>query len=164
MRGARGDACQEIENAKAYGPQAVFQCRAEDVERPHVEDDVQPASMHKRVGEKGREIGGRQAHHVAPAGTEVTAWHQGVLVQEILELRRAQTELIEEDGNVQPYDGPDDERIAGSPDAVSNREHCSQITLLPCYLATLLPCCLAALVPEMGTTRARGKFPGRRVG
>ena len=87
----------EIEGEVAAGAQPVLHRRAEDPQRPHVEDEVQPAAMEEHVGREGqivRDAGGR-----GHGGMEVAGRDEGEQREEPLQLWFRERRLKEEAGS-----------------------------------------------------------------
>src|SRR5580704_428454 len=83
----------EIEGEIAPRPHPILDRSTEQPERPHVEDQVQPAAVQKRIGDERQYV-----ETVAELGNaaEILGRNQRVLAEKPLELCRAQADLIEE--------------------------------------------------------------------
>ena len=123
MRGAGDDAGQTIEDEKACAAEPFLERGTEDVEGPHVEDDVQEAAVQERVGEKGRDVERAQSDLGGPARMEVAARNESVVDEKSLLGCAAQRQLVKEHGDIDGDDDPDPGGKARRGDVVTDREH-----------------------------------------
>jgi hypothetical protein len=67
----RGDPGKEIKDQEPPMPEAILQSTAEEMEKPHIPDDMQPSFMQKHVGQKGKVIIKRKAVDIGPPGVGI---------------------------------------------------------------------------------------------
>ncbi len=129
MRGAGDDAGQAVEDEKASAAEPFLERRTEDVEGPHVEDDVQEAAVQERVGEKWRDVERAQSDLGGPARMEVAARDESVVDKKSLLGCAAQCQLVKEHGDIDGDDEPDPGGKARRGDIVTDREHAGSFAL-----------------------------------
>ena len=96
----RGHAAEEIEQREPHRPEPVLHSRAEDPQRPPVEDEVKPARMKEDVGQEWRPVGRGDEAEL----TEDARRHQREVEQEPVERTRRQAALVEESEKADPDD------------------------------------------------------------
>jgi hypothetical protein len=114
-----GDACCEIEDEVREGAEPVFDSRAENPQRPHVENQVEPSAMEKHVGHE-RQIVCRPH---PPRGIEVPRRDQREPQQQPFLLGRTERDLKQEDRAVARDQTPGDDRRVAGRNPVLDRKH-----------------------------------------
>jgi len=116
-------AASKIEGEIASVTQAILHRGSEQPERPHVENEMQPAAMEKHHGEERKQIGGRELCLAICQRGGVARRDEREVAQEFLELRRAQAVLEEENQAIGRDQQPGyDRRVTGG-NGVSDRNH-----------------------------------------
>lgn len=77
LRERRRDAGQQVEDQKFEVAEAVFDIVAEDPQKQHIAEQVQPAAMHEHRGEYGHQIGAwvvrKSGGNEGPIGDELVS-------------------------------------------------------------------------------------------
>lgn len=105
---------EQIEQRESTRSEPIFDGGAEDPERPHVQDEVQPSRVQEDVGqERGPVRRGDEAQL-----PEEARGHQRELEQEPIQHARRQAGLIEEREDAHADDRPYDDGRVAARDAV----------------------------------------------
>src|SRR4030095_14653518 len=99
-------AANEIEHNKPRRSHAVLDVVTEDIERPHIADDVEPAAVEEHTCEERPEIIHREAHPNGPLGVGVTRRDDAKIIEELLKHRLGHHELENKDHAVSQYKCP----------------------------------------------------------
>jgi len=123
MRNRGSKAASEIKGEIASVTQPILHRGSEQPERPHVENEMQPAAVEKHHAEEGKQIGGRELCLAICQRGGVARRDEREVAQEFLELRRAQAVLEEENQAIGRDQQPGyDRRVTGG-NGVSDRNH-----------------------------------------
>ena len=155
MRNRGRKAAGEIEGKIASVPQPILHGRAEQPERPHIEDEVEPAAMEKHHGEHRNESPERELTVGQACG--VTRRYEGEIAQEHFELKWTEAVLEQEDQAVCGNQYPGDHRRIPRWNSVLKRDHfrsCQWVALAPEETGRLgVPACAATVERTSRSTR-----------
>ena len=127
---------QEIEQKKTEPAHALFHVVAEDPERPHVADDMEPAIVQEHAGEKRPVVIDREPESGRPRRVRKSRRDDAEQVEQPFEFFGIQRELKEEDRHVGRDERPGDHWDAETGNRVTNRDHgSSPLTLYWLYLS-----------------------------
>ena len=113
----------QVEREIAAMAQPILDRRAEQPERPHVENEVQPAAVQEHHGEERQEVGGDQGGVAIDQGLEIAGGDESEGAQELLELDWTEAVLEQEHDAIGGNQHPGDHRRIAGRDGVSDRDH-----------------------------------------
>ncbi len=79
------ESTHDIENEKPPGAHLVFHIVSKYPQRPHIANDMDPASMEEHTGEKGEDGSGREPHGHCPVRMGISCWDHAIEISEMLE-------------------------------------------------------------------------------
>src|ERR1700704_4240081 len=120
--GVGGDhASAAIEQDVAERSKLIFDGRSKQPQRPHVEEEVQPAAVQEHVRKKGKV---REAAEIAErGGCKVARRDERELHEELLQLLRGETDLHQKDCAIDANQGAGDEGGRAGRGRCLKREH-----------------------------------------
>src|SRR2546427_11071694 len=139
---------------------SLFHVVAEDPERPHVADDMEPAIVQEHAREKRPVVIDREPKSGRPRRVRKSRGDDAEQVEQDFEFIGIQRELKEEDHHVGRDERPRDHWDTATGNRITNRDHgSSPLTLYQVYLSpSILKSPSPKLLPDRKET-ARGTLP-----
>jgi len=105
--------------------QLIFDPAPEEVKKPHITDDVQPAAVQEHVGQEGEVMIERKTMNIGPLWIGILRRNKTEEIEEILQDIGGKGYFKEENGEIQndknPCDGRKSEPRDGVPKGYHNR-------------------------------------------
>ena len=123
MNQSSRQAAKKIKRKKANRPHAVLDVVAEDPQRPHVSNDMEPAAVEEHAGKERPVVIQREPQLNRPFGMSITRRDNAEIIEELLQHRLGHGELEEKDHAVNYYYDPGAEGRVFRRNRVANRNN-----------------------------------------
>ena len=123
MHNTSGQSAEQVEDHEANRPHPVFDIVAEDPERPHIADDVQPAPVQEHAGQKRPIVADRKADPEGPFRVGKSCRHNSEQMEELIQRWLRHRQLEEKNDAVGENQKPGGDGRVSTGNGVADREH-----------------------------------------